>query len=114
MSELKPSDLVEAVRAVMAAARRGKGDRPYYLTAFQILDRLPADLKEQLIGERTAGGKDAGVTYAASGVVSRAAQMAGAEIDYIDTIGLRIDVAGALISPSYEVCALYRLPAVET
>jgi hypothetical protein len=113
VEELRPTDIVDDVRAVLAAARRGKGDRPNYLTAFQILDRLPDQLRARLIRERTAGGADAGVVFAASGVVSRAARMAGAEVEYLDSIGLSVQVAGQSITPSYEVCAVYRLPAAD-
>ena len=111
MQELRPSDIVDDVRAVLAAARRGKGDRPNYLTVFQILDRLPDPLRARLISERTAGGANAGVVFAASGVVSRAARMAGAEVEFIDSIGLSVQVVGQSVSPSYEICAVYRLPA---
>lgn len=110
MENLRPSDIVDDVRAVLAAARRGKGDRPNYLTVFQILDRIPDPLRTRLISERTAGGANAGVVFAASGVVSRAARMAGAEVEFIDSIGMSVQVAGQTVTPSYEICAVYRLP----
>ena len=113
MEELRPSDIVDAVRAVLAAARRGKGDRPNYLTAFQILDRLPAELRTRLVSERTPGGTGAGTVFAAPSVVSRAARMAGAEVEYLDSVGLSVQVAGQPVTPSYEVCAVYRLPAAD-
>ena len=113
MDELKPTDVVEDVRAVLASARKGKGDRPNYLTAFQILDRLPDALRARLIGERTEGGRAAGTVFAAPSVISRAARMAGAEVEYLDSIGLSVLVAGQAVTPSYEVCGVYRLPAVE-
>lgn len=113
MEELQPSDIVEDVLAVLAAARRGKSDRPNFLTAFQILDRLPDPLRARLVGERTAGGEDAGIVFAAPSVVSRAARMAGAEVEYLDSVGLSVQVAGRPVTPSYEVCAVYRLPTSE-
>ena len=39
VEELKPSDIVHEVRAVLADAHRGKGERRPYLTAFQISQR---------------------------------------------------------------------------
>lgn len=109
---LSPADIVGEVRAVLATAHRGKGDHPNYLTAFQILDRLPAVTRERLIRERGAGGAGTGV-FAAPSVVSRAARMAGAEVAYLDSVGLSVQVAGQAVTPSYEVCAVYRLPAAE-
>jgi len=109
MEVLKPSDIVEEVRVVLERAHRGKGDRPNYLTAFQILERLPAVTRERLIGERTGGGAGAGTAFASPSVVSQAARMAGAEVDYMDCAGLSIDVAGQAVRPGFEVCALYRL-----
>lgn len=108
MEGLKPSDIVGEVRAVLEKAHRGKGDRPNDLTAFQILERLPTAARERLIDERTGGG--AGTAFAAPNVVSQAARMAGAEVDYMDCAGLSIDVAGQAVRPGFEVCALYRLP----
>src|SRR5205823_5662411 len=90
VEELLPSDIVDEVRTVLAAARRGKGDRPNYLTAYQILDRLPETTRTRLIGERTGGGRDAGTVFAAPSVVSRAARMAGAEVEYLDSVGLSV------------------------
>lgn len=113
MDDVKPTDIVEEVRAVLAAARRGKGARPNYLNAFQILDRLPEPLRAKLIGERTGGGRGAGTVFAAPSVVSRAARMAGAEVEYVDCIGLSVVVAGQAVTPSFEVCGVYRLPTPE-
>ncbi len=50
MKKLKPSEIVDAVREVLENASTGKGENPHYLTAYQILDRLPeasvmADIK---------------------------------------------------------------------
>ncbi len=113
MEELQPSDIVNEVRTVLAAARQGKGNRPNYLTAYQILDRLPEATRARLIGERTGGGRDAGAVFAAPSVVSRAARMAGAEVEYLDSVGLSVQVSDRMVIPSFEVCGLYRLPRTE-
>jgi len=85
MSNLMPSDVRDAVADVLRRAARGDGDRPNFLTAYQILDRLPARLRARLISERTLGGQGAGVQYAAASVVSDAAEMVpGVVVDYID------------------------------
>jgi hypothetical protein len=110
---LKPSDIVEEVRQVLLSAHQGKGTALTFLTAYQILDRLPEDIRARLIGERTEGGADAGTTFAAPSVVSRAARMAGAQVEYMDSIGVSIQVAGQSLVPSYEVCGLYRLSQVD-
>jgi len=55
VEDLRPTHIVDDVRTVLADARRGKGDRPNYLTAFQILDRLPEPLRARL-GERLISG----------------------------------------------------------
>ncbi len=99
MANLMPSDI--------------KDDRPYYLTAYQILDRLPNDIRTRLIQERTIGGRGAGVSYGAPSVVSDAAELLkpDIEIDYIDNVGMHVDVAGTPITPGFEVCGIYRLRA---
>lgn len=107
-----PTDIVAEVRTVMEEAHRGKGDRPNYLTAFQILNRLPETTRARLIRERGLGGTGTGAVGAPS-LVSRAARMAGAEVDFLDTVGLSLHVAGQAVTPSYEICGMYRLPPPE-
>ncbi|HEY2412165.1 MAG TPA: hypothetical protein VGI40_07985 [Pirellulaceae bacterium] len=71
---LMPSDILSEVETVLKNARTGKGTEPAFLTAFQILERLPSQLRDQLIQERGLGGKGTGVAYAAPSVVSDAAE----------------------------------------
>src|SRR3954454_14766131 len=113
MPDLMPSDIVDEVRRVLLEARRGKGNRPNFLTAFQILDRLPTEIRDRLIAERTGGGGGAGTTFAAPSVVSRAARsIAGVDIEYMDSLGLSVQVAAVPTATSDEVCGLYRLADV--
>jgi len=35
----------------------------------------------------------------------------GIEITYLDTQNVKIEVAGVMITPSYQLCGLYRLPS---
>jgi len=110
MPNLMPSDIVEEVRHVLRSAHRGKGAGPCFLTAFQILERLPVATRDRLVAERTIGGTGSGQTYAAPSVVSDAAEMVpGIVIDYMDSRGIIIPVAGTTVTPSYEVCGLYRI-----
>lgn len=110
MPDLKPSDITDDVRRVLLTAHRGKGNHTQFLTAYQILDRLPDGIRSRLIGERTGGGTGAGTTFAAPSVVSRAARMVpGVQVEYMDSVGISIQVAGQPVVPSYEVCGLYRL-----
>ncbi|SRR5579884_1404761 len=114
MPDLMPSDIADEVRAVLLAANRGKGARPNFLTAFQILDRLPEATRARLIGERTEGGAGAGITFAAPSVVSRAARLIpGVVVEYMDSVGISVQVAGRSVVPSNEVCGLYRLATGE-
>ena len=110
MPNMMPSDIASEVREVLLGARRGKGNGPNYLTAFQILGRLPLGTRTRLIEERTIGGDGSGNAFAAPSVVSKAARsISGIQIEYIDCVGLSVQVADQQISPSFEVCAIYRL-----
>ena len=110
MDPLMPRDITGDVQQVLAAARAGKGVRPNFLTAYQILDRLPVTIRDRLIAERTLGGRGSGVSYAAPSVVSDAAEMLpGIVIEYMDSVGVAVSVAGQQLMPSNPVCGLYRL-----
>lgn len=110
MPNLMPKDITAEVRQVLCSASRGKGNRLNFLTAFQILDRLPAEIKERLIAERTRGGRGAGQSYAAPSVVSDAAEMLeGIVVEYVDSQGIEVTVAGQSVTPSNVVCGIYRL-----
>ena len=111
MTALMPTDIVPQVREVLENAARGKGSDRTSLTAYQILDRLDPAIRQRLVNERQLGGLGAGVYYAAPSVVSDAAEMiADVEIRWIDARGLSMTIGGSDIRPSFEVCALYRLP----
>ena len=110
MSNLMPSDITDAVANVLHHASRGDGDRPNFLTAYQILDRLPPDIRDRLIEERTLGGQGAGVSYSAASIVSDAAGMLPSiVVEYIDTRGMEMQVAGQGITTGFPVSAIYRL-----
>ena len=111
MPNLMPTDLVNSVRKVLLKARRG-GDRlPSFLTAYQILTRLPPTIKARLIRERGLGGKGAGTRYAAASVVSDAAEcVPGVVVAYLDVKEIGLSVEDSSIVPSPKVCGIFRLP----
>lgn len=57
---LKPSDIVDEVRQILSNANQGKGNSPKYMTAYQILNRLPSEISTRLIEERGLPGKGSG------------------------------------------------------
>ena len=96
--------------AVLEDAHQGKGSSPCFLTAYQILDRLPSHLKNDLISERGLGGKGTGVQYSAASLVSDAAEMVdGIEIDYLDTDGLYLTINNKKVEAGFVVCGIYKL-----
>jgi hypothetical protein len=108
---LMPADIASNVQRVLQKARKGKGTERPFLTAYQILNRLPKALRLQIITERKRPGKGAQVHFAAASLVSKAAAgLPGVEITYLDTRGLGFHVDGALVAAGYGVCGLYRLP----
>jgi hypothetical protein len=112
MTNLMPSSTIvtEAVRKALLDAATGKGSVPCFLTAYQILSRLPEGLRAQLIAERGRGGKGAAVYYAAPSVVSDAAErLPGIEVQYLDTGGLKLIIEGHELDAGSPVCGLYRL-----
>ena len=110
MPNLMPKDIAPLVAEVLRSASQADGEHPYFLTAYQILDRLPDDIRTRLIQERTLGGSGAGVRYGAPSVVSDAAEMLpNIRIDYIDNRGIQVQVAGQTITPGFEVCGIYRI-----
>jgi hypothetical protein len=109
---LMPSDIVEYVRTVLLNARRGEWPRPNFLTTYQILERLPPALRDQLIAERTSGGRGAGVNFSAVTLVAKAAALIpGVVTEYMDCVGISVEVNGQTLSPGFDVCALFRLEA---
>lgn len=57
---IRPSEIIDDVRTVLKSAAKGKGSKPNFLTAYQILDRLPDPLRTQLIAERGTRRKGTG------------------------------------------------------
>lgn len=110
-SKLMPGDVVDEVRSVLLAASTGKGDKPQFLTAYQILERLPSPTKDVLIAQRGLPGKGSGSSYSAASLVADAAEsIHGVEIAFLDCAGISFTVGRNEITSGYATCGLYRLP----
>jgi hypothetical protein len=112
MVKLMPSDITDQVRDVLGHAARGKGDRPNFLTAYQIFARLPEETKARLIAERgSIGGRGSGEASSAANIVAQAAQQLTPDVvvDYLDTHEIVLQINGETVVPGGEVCAVFRL-----
>jgi hypothetical protein len=100
---VKPTDIKNDVENVLRNAR-------VFMSAYQILEELPTDLRDLLIKERGMPGQGSGHHFASASVVADAAEMLeGREIIYGVTRHLKFEVAGKEIRSGNEVCAFYRL-----
>ena len=110
MPNLMPTDIRPQVEAVLRNAQVNTGGRSY-LTAYQILEQLPQQIKDRLIAERGSPGLGSGTYYAAANVVSDAAEMiSGIEIAFLDTSSLKIILKNVTdITPGNRNVGLYRL-----
>ena len=109
---LKPSDVVEDVYRVLARAG-GAYNGPIFVTAHQILNRLPRRIRSRLIRERGRAGAGSGHYYASASIVSDAAEMLmrrrRVDIEWLDTRGLHLECGGETIQAGNASCALYRM-----
>jgi hypothetical protein len=103
---LMPTDIRDAVEQVI---RRS----PNYLSAYQILERLPAQVRNQVLSERGDSGQGGGQRYTPVSVVTQAARLlcdAGVcEFIYIDGGNIHFEIAGDLIQAGNSSCACYRV-----
>lgn len=97
------------VRKVLVEA--AKLSKHVYLTAFQILDKLPPRVRSALIkNHMSEGGKNASVRYPASQVVKNSARYLTKDIIFLGTHGIEFMVNGKVVKPSgHEHIAAYRL-----
>jgi hypothetical protein len=109
------SDLLLAeIEAVLRKAARGRGTRPRYLTAYQILARLNAQTRTALINRYAPPGKNAKRHFSAASLVARVADRGVRakrfERAYLDTRDLYFEVRGVPygVIAGYPVCGLYR------
>ena len=112
MPNLMPRDIRVEVETVLRSVQvdpNGRGRS--YLTAYQILEQLPQQIRDRLIAERGTPGLRSGNYYAAANVVSDAAEMiSGIEIAFLETTSLEIILNNRIkITPGNPNVALYRL-----
>lgn len=109
MTRLMPSDVEKEVHQVLMSVAGDSTSRPY-LTAYQILSRLPSATCQRLIAERGRGGAKSGVYYGAPSVVATAAGMlSNIDIRFIDTGDLSIHIDGENVTAGCDVVGIYRL-----
>jgi len=103
---ITPTQIEDAVRNVLHRT-------DVFMSAYQILEELPADLRDQIIHERGRPGQGSGHHYAAATVVAQAAEkLVGREnIVFVNAKHLKFEVAGDEIRGGNPACAFYRLPA---
>ncbi|MFA5061657.1 MAG: hypothetical protein WC526_00745 [Patescibacteria group bacterium] len=111
MAKVDADEISAAIREVLANASTGKGTTRAYLTAYQILKRLPQALQDTLQAEYGRSGKGGGWPF---GPATRVAQVAsglhGVHHVSLDTRGLQFDVGQTdEVEAGYNLCALFRL-----
>ena len=110
MTKLMPTDIKEDVKRVLEGIPANAGVNPF-VTAYQILERLPQNIKDQLISERGPAGKGGGYYYSTASVVSDAAEMLDdIEIMALATTNLQIFINNeSVIQAGNQNVGLYRL-----
>lgn len=116
MASLHDPEIVQAIVAVLQRACVGKGSHPGFLTAYQILRRLPEGIRTALEREYdVAGGKGSGRHYSAATHIARtAARIPDVEQCPLDTGGLQFELHDEStndpdVEAGYGLCALFRL-----
>lgn len=104
------AELSDDFRDVLRDAAKGKGPEPHFVTAYQILDRLPRQRRDELVTTHGGFGRGAGTNFGAAGAVADALKsMPDVETSNLDTRGVSFDVQGAVVAAGYAVVGLYRL-----
>lgn len=84
------ADLIDDIRVVLREAAKGKGPEPHFVTAYQILDRLPVQRRDELVATYGGFGRGAGTNFgAASALADALKNMGDVETSYLDTRGSR-------------------------
>lgn len=115
--DIDRADIVEAVERVLKDASKGKArhGEPWFLTAYQILARLPEEMRTWMIDKYGRPGRGGGQHNSAALQVARiAARLVGEENKaYLDTGDIFFDVklADGHVQAGYELCAIFRLPS---
>jgi hypothetical protein len=102
------TELENAIAKVLKEASKDPGGAPSYLTAYQILRRLPGELRNALVATYAPAGKGADSNYSAATRVGHAAGKI-AEIVHLDSRDLNFDVGSEVQlveggSPKVRLC----------
>lgn len=111
MSKITAEEILSEVRVVISKAFRNKRTTPAWVTAFNVLNRLPS--RDRLLADHGEPGKGSGNYHPASQVVKEALLMLHRSdevaIDYLDANDeITVDVAGSLVRPGNPTVAIYR------
>mgnify|MGYP000496995576 CR=1 FL=1 len=113
--DIERQDIRNEVERVLREASHGKGKEPWFLTAYQILARLPVEMQVWMIETYGQPGKGGGQHNSAALQVARIASSIVGDDNkaYLDTGNLLFDVpaAGDPLRAGYELCAIFRLPS---
>ncbi len=112
MPKIMPTDINDEVKAILKSTQKDSHYGHSYLTAYQILEKLPSQIRDQLIKERGMPGQGSVNNFTAASVVSDAAEMLpGIEIVFLDSSFLKIMLRDGtnLVVPGNANIGLYRL-----
>jgi len=108
---LMPKELRSNVATVLNEEYNARGS--VYLTAYQILLRLPETMRKRLVTERGKPGKNSGSSYSAASVVETACRLLpNIEIAYLNTDNLLISSDAGNIAPGNQICGTYKVRSV--
>ena len=100
---------------VLKKAKRGKNrsNNPWFLTAYQVLNRLPEKVRNELTKNYGLSvGYNAGYRYSAATYVAQTLERMkkDVEITYLDNDELLVELwDGTQVRPGNSLCALYRI-----
>ncbi len=111
-------DLEAGVISVLKGAMHGKNEKPGWVTAYQVVNRLPKDIRAELLSKHDgAGGRKNGAergTGAANAVMRIMLNHPDVQISYFDAwhdtkFYVEIDDEGDhWVQPGNDTCAVYR------
>ena len=112
MARVESPEIANQIISVLAQASTGKGTEHGFLTAYQILNRMPEDIQQILRQQYGNSGKHGGQPFGAASRISQVAdELQEVEKRYLDTGGLQFDVGQPDdVEAGYNLCAIFRIP----
>ena len=102
------SSVANHVRNVLK--EHGKNsEKNSYLTAYQILEKLPEPVRDRLIKKYGLGGEGSGLHNAATKVIARTAMTVTNEVVYLHTSKITFSVQRKKLKPGPVECGLFRI-----